>query len=110
MTMSLFRSPQSAQSSKLNLSGKQESGNDAVIKDLCLSYGKMLFRHLKGNEISEWWRLFERFAVFSLQTNGFMANYKECCLCLTDFIYKYGAEPVVEEKIARLPPGLFPHY
>ena len=53
-------------------------------------------------DVSEWWRSFEKLAIFSLQTNGFMANYKECCLCLGDFIYKYGSHPSVEQKIARL--------
>eukprot|EP01084_Bolivina_argentea_P226735 382957_1 len=89
-----------AQSEQLDLNGKQKTGNDAIVRDLCLSYGKLIFS--KKTVVLAWWTGFEKFARFALQPDGSFSNYKECCLCLSDFIYRHGSNPSIEPKIARL--------
>ena len=85
----------------MDLKSTKTGPNDhLIVKDLCISYGKLLFS--KKLKVNEWWRGFEKFAPFCCQTNAHLASFKECCLVLTDFIYKHGSNPSVEQKIVGL--------
>merc|ERR1712228_95840 len=90
-----------AQNNRLDLQSTKTGPSDhLIVKDLCISYGKLLFS--KKLNVNEWWRGFEKFAPFCCQTNAHLASFKECCLVLTDFIYKHGSNPSVEQKIVSL--------
>eukprot|EP01083_Nonionella_stella_P181262 648669_1 len=97
-----------AAQSGLPLNGKQDSAHVMQIKDLCLSYGKLVFS--KKMNVGKWWRGFEGLAHFAFETNGFLASFKACGLCLADFIYKYGSHSNVEQKIAGLLVSHVLHY
>mmetsp|Transcript_42104 Transcript_42104/g.69379 ORF Transcript_42104/g.69379 Transcript_42104/m.69379 type:complete len:437 (+) Transcript_42104:33-1343(+) len=95
-----------AQTSSLPLDGgKQDTSHASIVRDLCLSYGRYLFGSRNKN-IKQWWRQFRKLADFCMEKNAFMSMYKEACLVLCDFMYKFGGTPEykgsVENGIAQL--------